>query len=101
MYDVMGALRSCRAFKIDSCNNLWSSVHFIRVNIHCVLSVCNYYFLPWGTSLVPVIRQQWAQICVDRLLDAVVVNIYHVLHPLYPNHYHSPATSPPPPISRL
>src|SRR6218665_4204582 len=33
MYNVMGAMRSCREVKFDSCNNLLSSVHTILVII--------------------------------------------------------------------
>jgi len=29
MYNVIGALRGCRAVKLDSCNNLLSSIHTI------------------------------------------------------------------------
>jgi len=33
MYNVMGAVRGCRAVKFDSCYNLLSSVHTILVII--------------------------------------------------------------------
>jgi len=45
MYNMMGALRGCRAVKFDSCNNKLSSVHtilviiqrYVRLNINAKL----------------------------------------------------------------
>jgi len=47
MYDVMGAMRGCRAVKFYSCNNLLSSVHIILIILRYVrlnIKVKNYYF---------------------------------------------------------